>query len=215
MGGKTLPVQAFLVLHPDGVLLFDTGLGDEYPPFDRLLAPTVRRSLEAALFDSKVRPDVKVVVNCHLHYDHAGGNPLFPGIPIFVQAREYDATGELAYVISERVAFRGADLRLVQGEDEVMPGVRVVPTPGHTPGHQSLIIEATGGPVVLAGQAAYTVSEYVDPNGEPARGCKTAWDKNAFLESMAKLRNLNPQRVYFSHDERYWEPDISDLPAVD
>ena len=207
MGGTALPVGAFLIKHPDGVLLFDTGLGDEYPVFDGLLAPTVRRSLEGALIASDVRPtDVKAVVNCHLHYDHAGGNPLFPGIPIVVQAREYDAAGQLAYLIPERVDFAGAELRLVEGQEEIMAGVRVVPTPGHTPGHQSLVIDDVEGPLVLAGQASYTAAEFVDPKREPARGYKTAWDQDAFLKSQAYLRGLKPQRVFFSHDERFWEP---------
>ena len=210
MGGTTLPVQAFLVIHPDGMLLFDTGLGDEYPAFDRLLAPIARRSLEDALRDANLRPpDLAAVVNCHLHYDHAGGNPLFPGVPIFVQAREYEAAGELAYLIRERIDFPGADLRLVHGKEEVMSGMRVIPTPGHTPGHQSLVIEDTAGPVILAGQAAYTVAEFVDPEREPVRGYKTAWDQAEFLRSVSSLRSLNPQRVYFSHDERFWDADVA------
>ena len=206
MGGQVLPVQAFLITHPQGVLLFDTGLGGEYPAFDRLLAP-VRRSLEEALVASNVRlTDVQAVINCHLHYDHAGGNPLFPGIPIFIQAREHEAAGELAYLIPERVDFPGVDLRLLQGEAQVLPGVRVVPTPGHTPGHQSLVIEDRGGPVILAGQAAYTVAEFVDPEREPARGFKTAYNQEEFLKSLSHLRALKSQRIYFSHDERVWEP---------
>jgi N-acyl homoserine lactone hydrolase len=173
MGGTALPVGAFLIDHPDGTLLFDTGLGDEYPVFDGLLAPTVRRSLEAALITSGVRPtDLKAVINCHLHYDHAAGNPLFPGVPIFVQAREYEPAGELAYFIGERVDFPGAELRLVQGEEDVMPGVRVVPTPGHTPGHQSLVIDDTEGPVVLAGQVSYTAAEFVEPNANQRAASK-------------------------------------------
>lgn len=207
MGGATLPVQAFLVRHPDGVLLFDTGLGDEYPPFDRMLAPTVRRSLEEALLALDVRPgDLTAVIVCHLHYDHAGGNPLFPGVLILVQAREYEAVGELSYIIPDRVDFPGTELRLVRGDEEVMPGVRMVPTAGHTPGHQSLVIDDDEGAVVLAGQASYTVAEFVGPKAEPARGYKTAWDQDAFPNSLAYLQGLNPQRVFFSHDERFWEP---------
>jgi N-acyl homoserine lactone hydrolase len=144
-------------------------------------------------------------VNCHLHYDHAGGNPQFSGVPIFVQAREYEAAGELSYLIPERVDFPGAELRQVQGEEEIMSGVRVVPTPGHTPGHQSLVIDDTEGPVILAGQVSYTAAEFVDPNAEPGRGYKTAWDQDAFMESLAYLRGLEPRRVFFSHDERFWE----------
>ena len=205
MGGTVLPVQGFLVHHPHGLLLFDTGLGMEHAAFDQLLSP-VRRPLEEALAAANARlSEVQAVINCHLHYDHAGGNPLFPRTPIFVQAREYEAVGELAYVIPDRIDFPGADLRLLQGEAEIAPGVRVVSTAGHTPGHQSLVIEAQGGPVVLAGQAAYTVAEFRDPEREPARGFKTAYNAEEFLKSLDYLRALRPQRAYFSHDERVWE----------
>jgi N-acyl homoserine lactone hydrolase len=81
-----------------------------------------------------------------------------------------------------------------------------MPTPGHTPGHQSLLVEAEDGPIVLAGQAAYTAAEFSDPQGEPARGLKTAWDSAAFLASIERLKALKPQRVYFAHDMEYWTP---------
>jgi glyoxylase-like metal-dependent hydrolase (beta-lactamase superfamily II) len=72
MGGHALPVQAFLITHPEGVLLFDTGLGGEYPAFDQLLTP-VRRSVEDALVASNVRlADVRAVINYHLHYTLGG-----------------------------------------------------------------------------------------------------------------------------------------------
>lgn len=203
MGGRVLPVQAFVINHPQGVLLFDTGLGAEYPAFDRLLVPK-RRPLGEALAGIRLT-DVHAVVNCHLHYDHAGGNPLFPRTPIYVQAREYEAAVDLAYVIPERVDFPGAELRLIDGEVELLPGLRVVPTAGHTPGHQSLVIEEREGPIILAGQAAYTVDEFIDPELEPARGLKTAYDQDEFLKSLTRLRALGPKRIYFSHDERVWE----------
>ncbi len=206
MGGQVIPVQAFVVAHPQGVLLFDTGLGAEYPAFDQQLA-AVRRPLKEALAAASLRlTDVRTVINCHVHYDHAGGNPLFPGTPTFVQARDHAATAELDWVITERLDFPGVDLHLLQGEAEVLPGMRVIPTPGHTPGHQSLVIEDREGPVILAGQAAYTVAEFVDPEREPARGFKTAYDQQEFLKSLSHLRALKSQRIYFSHDERVWEP---------
>jgi len=210
MGGQILPVQAFLIAHPQGALLFDTGFGAEHPAFDRLLSPQ-RRPLADALAVSQVHlTDVRYVINCHLHYDHAGGNPLFPGTPIFVQAREYEAASALAYFIRERVDFPGVDLRLLQGETQILPGIRVVSTPGHTPGHQSLVIEARGGPLILAGQAAYTAAEFSDPEREPARGLKTAYDQREFLRSISYLRALEPQRIYFSHDAVSGSP--RDLP---
>jgi Zn-dependent hydrolases, including glyoxylases len=135
MQGRVLPVQAFLIGHPGGALLFDTGLGAEHAEFDQLLAPVSRRPLADSLaeIDRKV-DDIDTIVNCHLHYDHCGGNSLFPGVPTFVQAREFEARGDLDWYIPDRVEFEDADLRLIFGEEEVAPGMRVVPTPGHTPG---------------------------------------------------------------------------------
>ena len=206
MGGQTLPVYAYLVSRPDGLVLFDTGLGSEHQAFDRSLKP-LRRSLEDALAGSHVLPaDIQYVVNCHLHYDHAGGNTLFTATPIFVQAREYEARSRLDYFIPERFDFPGVDLRIVQGETAILPGIRVVPTPGHTPGHQSLVIEERSGPLILAGQAAYTAAEFNAPERAPARGFKTASNPREFLASIRYLRELKPQRVYFSHDAQPWEP---------
>jgi glyoxylase-like metal-dependent hydrolase (beta-lactamase superfamily II) len=207
MGGRVLPVQAYLVFHPDGVVLFDTGLGEEYPVYDQTLTP-VRRPLTEALAVHRVAPsDLAAVVNCHLHYDHCGGNPMFPGIPTFVQSRDYEAGPRLGYYVRERIDYPGVELRILNGEEEILPGIRVLPTPGHTPGHQSLQIEDTDGLVVLAGQAAYTVDEYLDPHQEPARGARTAWDTSAFLDSIRRLKLLSPGRVYFAHDSRHWKPD--------
>ncbi|HEY8767480.1 MAG TPA: N-acyl homoserine lactonase family protein [Dehalococcoidia bacterium] len=206
MEGRVLPVQAFLIAHPGGVLLFDTGMGAEHPRFDQLLAPTRRKLGDALAAIARKVDDVTAIVNCHLHYDHCGGNSLFPGVPTFVQAREYEARGDLNWYVPDRVEFEGADLRLIDGEEEVTPGVRVVPTPGHTPGHESLVIRDGDGPVILAGQAAYTATEFADPEAEPARGFKAAWNGQAFLQSIRVLRELNPQRVYFSHDAECWAP---------
>jgi glyoxylase-like metal-dependent hydrolase (beta-lactamase superfamily II) len=206
MAGRTLPVQGFLVKHPAGLVLFDTGLGETHEEFDRLLSPS-RRSLEVALAEYGVRTgDITAVVNCHFHYDHCGGNNLFAGVPTFVQAREYAARARLNWYIAERVEFPGAELRTVDGVAQVLPGMRVVPTPGHTPGHQSLVIEDKAGPVIVAGQAAYTAAEFESPRREPARGWKTAWDGDAFLRSIEYLRSLNPRLVYFSHDTECWTP---------
>jgi glyoxylase-like metal-dependent hydrolase (beta-lactamase superfamily II) len=208
LGGCSLPVNAFLVSHPQGRVLFDTGLGAAYPGFDRLLSPIVRRTLEEALAEvGFAAADITGVINCHLHYDHCGGNPLFPGIPIYIQVREYEARDQLNYYIAGRIEYPKANVQLLRGEEEILPGVRALPTPGHTPGHQSIVIADTEGAVILAGQAAYTVAEFLDPEAEPARGFRTAWDGQEFLRSVERLRALRPRRVYFSHDAGHWEPE--------
>jgi glyoxylase-like metal-dependent hydrolase (beta-lactamase superfamily II) len=206
MGGRVLAVRGYVVSHPRGTLLFDTGLGAEHPEFDARLSPT-RNPIAAALELAGLSiGDITCVANCHLHYDHCGGNPLLRGVPTYVQRRDYEARAELNWYIEDRVQFPGSDLRLIDGEHEVLPGLRLVPTPGHTPGHQSLVIEDEAGCVILAGQAAYTAAEFADPKAEPARGWKTAWNGDAFLESIAYLKSLKPRRVYFAHDAEVWEP---------
>jgi N-acyl homoserine lactone hydrolase len=208
MGGRVLPVHAFIVLHPRGPLLFDTGLGAEDSTFDPLLTP-VRRPLEEALRAHKLSPtDFTAVVNCHLHYDHCGGNPLFPGIPTFIPGTDLQAGQNLGFYLHGRVEYPGVDLRHLEGEHELLPGLRIIPTPGHTPGHQSLVIDDAEAPVILAGQAAYTVDEFVDPEAEPARGSRTAWNAQEFLKSISLLKALNPRRVYFAHDARAWDATI-------
>ena len=78
---------------------------------------------------------VAIVVNTHLHFDHCGGNRLFPGVPIHVQGRELaDARTQDDYTIREWVDFPGATYVEHDGEAEILPGVRLVPAPGHTRG---------------------------------------------------------------------------------
>jgi len=204
VAGQSCSVLAYLVLHPSGSLLFDTGFA-ENAVIDNIYHP-VRRSLVDALGAFGVRPtDITAIANCHLHFDHCGGNPLFPGVPIFIQRREYEAASEPGYTLPGLADFEGATLRLLDGETEVLPGVTLLPTPGHTPGHQSLVIEATPGPVVLAGQAAYNVDEYADPRSGHIWGLKAAHDQREYRQSLEGLRSLDPQRVYLSHDDCVWQ----------
>ena len=88
------------------------------------------------------------------------GNRLFPGIPIHVQARELaDARAEPGYTIPEWVDFDGAAYVEHDGEAEIVAGVRVVPAPGHTRGHQAVLVETGDGLVVLGGDVAYSFRE--------------------------------------------------------
>jgi len=81
--------------------------------------------------------------------------------------------------------------------------VRVVGTPGHTPGHQSLVIDTPEGPIVLAGQALYSRGEWLDVPGA-REGRSRAWDADAYDASVRRLRDIQPVRVYFGHDREFW-----------
>jgi N-acyl homoserine lactone hydrolase len=103
---------------------------------------------------------VAIVVNTHLHFDHCGGNRLFPAVPIHVQRRELaDARTQADYTIREWVDFPGATYVEHDGEAEILPGVRLVPAPGHTEGHQIVVVETDEGPVVLGGDVGYSFAD--------------------------------------------------------
>ena len=196
---QTGPVYAFLIMHPDGIVIVDTGMGD-HPAINQLYRP-VLRSLADALGETGVsRDDIRIVVNTHLHFDHCGGNQLFTGRPIVVQTKEYEASRTPLYTIPEWVDFPGAKFKLVQGEAEVLPGIRLVPTPGHTPGHQSVLVETDAGRIVIAGQAAETTDEFA---GQPEAGAADSPEE--YLASLRRLHELKPRRVLFSHDAKVWE----------
>jgi N-acyl homoserine lactone hydrolase len=201
LAGRRIVVDAYLIRHPGGLLLFDTGIGEGAPEFDRHYR-VVRRPLRDGLAALGAElDDVRLVVNCHLHADHCGGNPALAGRPVFVQRAELEAARGPAYTIPSLVDFPGVVYELLDGEAEVLPGVRVVPTPGHTDGHQSLLVDCAEGPVVLLGQAYEFASD---------------WARAAFAWSLARdgveaplpddpgwvgrLQALDPCLVLFAHD---------------
>src|SRR4029450_8371002 len=104
--------------------------------------------------------DVAFVINTHLHWAHCGGNRLFPGLPIHVHARELaDARSLDNYTIREWVDFDGATYVEHEGEAEVLPGIRLLPTPGHTDGHQSVLVATPDGLVVIGGDVGVWFGE--------------------------------------------------------
>ncbi|MEV6973130.1 N-acyl homoserine lactonase family protein [Kitasatospora sp. NPDC093806] len=217
------PALAYLVRRPEGLLLFDTGLGEGDPGTDAHYRP-VRRPLRTALAAAGVAPDdIDLVVNCHLHFDHCGGNPLLAGVPVLVQAAELAAARAGDYTIDALVDFPGARYRELAGETEVWPGVRVVPTPGHTAGHQSLVVTddrgdggngGSGGAVVLAGQAYDFASEYGSAvlARRAAREGVVGAPLPPYPAWLDRLAEFAPRRVLFAHDHAVWEPSEASAP---
>jgi N-acyl homoserine lactone hydrolase len=153
--GATWPGFLHTIEHPAGLVLVDTGMLDSTPELDDEWQPTPH-PLPAELVSR-----VAVVVNTHLHFDHCGGNRFFAGrLRIHVQRIELeDARTEDDYTIREWVDFPGATYVEHDGEVEILPGVRLVPAPGHTRGHQIVVVETDEGPVVLGGDVGHSFAE--------------------------------------------------------
>jgi N-acyl homoserine lactone hydrolase len=201
--GEEGVVVAYAVRHPRGVLLFDTGFGFGEPELDERYHPVARR-LPDALADAGIAvADISAVVNCHLHVDHAGQNAGLAGIPIHVQPAEWEVAHTTDHTFLDWIEGPGVAYERIAGDHEVVPGIQVVATPGHTPGHQSLAIEAPEGRTLLVGQAVYSVGEWMG-DAAAREGRSTAWDRDAYDRSVERLRSLDPARVRFAHDRLEW-----------
>lgn len=201
------PVHGYLVRHPEALVLMDTGIGTGDREAEEWYRPR-RIPLARALADRGVAiEDVGLVVNCHLHFDHCGGNPELGGRPIVTQRRELATARAGDYTFDHLLDFDGVRYEELDGEGEVLPGVHVIPTPGHVDGHQSLVAECDDGSVVLAGQAHDTASAWgADVLAHDAR--RLGHDDPLPVASawVARLLEFDPARVYFAHDAAVWEP---------
>jgi glyoxylase-like metal-dependent hydrolase (beta-lactamase superfamily II) len=199
----------YAVMRHNGILLFDSGLGEGDAEADARYRP-VRRRLDIALASAGIaRQDVRWLANCHLHFDHCGGNPDFAGRPIFVQAIELALARTVTdYTLPHVVDFEGAHYEQLLGEAEIFPEVLAIPTPGHTEGHQVLAVRANDGSVVLAGQAHNNAFDYTTEQlawrarGE-GRVNETVISYRPWIE---RLQQLDPKRILFAHDYAVWEP---------
>jgi glyoxylase-like metal-dependent hydrolase (beta-lactamase superfamily II) len=163
-----LGMRCLLVEHPDGLVLIDTGAGNKEPEkFYAIygiqngpVGPVGPTQLESALREAGFHPDdVGLVINSHLHFDHAGGNTRrgddgsavasFPNARYVVRRGEWD----WAHRTNERTSAsyfphnyeplrESGQLELVDDDRELLSGIRLRHTPGHTPHHQGILIES-------------------------------------------------------------------------
>lgn len=126
-------------------------------------------------------------------------------MPIYAQSSEIELTRQPRYTIPEWIDFEGAEYRSIDGDVDVANGIRIVATPGHTTGHQSIVLATTTGDVVLAGQAVYSRAEYdhIREHGT-VPGDDPPPDPAVYLDSAQRLIERNPIRVHFSHDREIW-----------
>jgi N-acyl homoserine lactone hydrolase len=196
-----IPVHGFVIKHPRaGAILVDTGVGW---PTDLVKEwKVVNHHAADALAEHDLSPaDVRIVINTHLHFDHCGQNAVFKHAPFYIQRSELDRARRENDVTSQWFDFAGARFELVDGDAEVADGVRVVATPGHTVGHQSVLVDTADGDAVMIGDAAYTRDIYQDRE----QADLSMWpgqyeDRNSWSESLGRLHDMHPHAVHFCHD---------------
>ena len=202
-------VCAFLVRDGPECVLVDTGVGADEALIERLYRPE-RVDLAQALDAVGASLDeVTAVVNSHMHFDHCGNNRLFPGTPIYAQQAELDASTQRGYTVPDWVDFEGALYVPVSGTQAISEHLELVPTPGHTPGHQSLCVRTPEGTEIVVAQAAHTGAEFqsfVSGDFEMPEG---HWSPEAYVSSLEALAALEPTRAFFSHDPRGWHAGAS------
>jgi glyoxylase-like metal-dependent hydrolase (beta-lactamase superfamily II) len=225
-----LAMRCVLVEHPDGLVLIDTALGnkedskflDIYGVENQGLEGATQ--LEDALASAGFLPrDVKWVINTHLHFDHAGGNTTmdpdlendprrhirmtFPNATYVVQrgelefARHTNERTRASYLPHNFDPVAAADRwRLLEGDGEILPGIRARVTPGHVPWHQVLLIESAGETAAFVGDLFPTTAHLPLPwiMGYDLEPLRTLESKRAFLADAV----AGGWRMIFEHDPR-------------
>ena len=198
------PIHIWLVQHPEATILVDTGVGLHNAVIDDWYGPETVPISELLASEGLGPDDIDIVVLTHLHFDHCGQVLAIPA-PVYIQAVELEAAQTPGYTVADWAAIPTSRLRVVEGDAEIAAGVRLLSTPGHTPGHQSVVIEDERGTVVIGGQCAFHGEEL--RSGEPADSNlhDETW-REAATVSLARIAALDPWMVELSHADPVGTP---------
>jgi len=219
----TIPVNMWVIDHPKGLVIFDTGnnaavsdgkcKGHWAAGLCDLLKPNQKRDdvIDAQLKKLGFSPDqVKAVVTSHAHLDHIGNIKLFPKAVHVIQKKElYQAWWPEKFQGREGGVFvmadfdgpaRGFNYLELDGDYDLFGdgSVKVISTPGHTLGHQSLKVKLASGKTLIMAQDAIWVKENME--GYPAGINYSVKDYEASIQRLKMIRDLENAELYFGHD---------------
>lgn len=210
------PTHAVLIEHPEGRVLWDTGVPrdwetrweptgfqDFFPVREPVDGPGY---LDTALADLDLGfDDIDILVLSHLHFDHAANAKLFNPAKTKILASTAELEGvksitgysQGAHIVSD---YDGLAIDGIAGDDEILPGISVIQTPGHTWGTMSLKLDLENdGEKIFTSDAVYLSDSW----GPPAVGAAIVWNNLAWLESVDKLRGIvdaTGAEMIFGHD---------------
>lgn len=196
-----IPVFCYLVKHPKGTVLIDTGFSKHFEKTwgKRLkwFEPILERDVVEALKNEKITH----IINTHLHIDHAENNFCFPGAEIIVQKEEYeDAKNPPVYDVLGYEDSLNEELkyRIIEGKLDLFGdgSIIIIPTPGHTKGHQSVFVKEADKTYYIAGDACYS-SFNLQKNILPG----IYWNAEEVIKQYDFIRSLSDTIILYGHDE--------------
>ncbi|AJS58409.1 quorum-quenching N-acyl homoserine lactonase AiiA [Paenibacillus sp. IHBB 10380] len=206
-----LPIWSFLLETKDGPIIVDTGMPDSFignpdyfngTPLEGQFLPEmeqkdhIRNLIKKAGYEIS---DIQAVINSHLHMDHAGGNPYFPNTPIYVQKAELEAAINNPNYAPPECIQPDLQYHPIEGDYEVAPGIQLLFTPGHSPGHQSVLVTTEkSGPVLLTIDLAYTQENY--EHLVPFASSDFELAIQSIRNMKQKAQEIRPSLIFFGHD---------------
>jgi len=209
-----LAVWQAYIDHPELKIIIDTGINpkmDMIPEFGRIVKQNSNQQIERQLARIGVTPDeIDVVINTHLHYDHTAYNKLFKKATFIVQKEEmrhaYVPEKFESQFYQPRSHFDVPDLNyeLIKGDYELVEGVYILSTPGHTAGHQSVLVETEKSkPIIISGDAVY-LKENLEKEIIPA----IVYNPSQCLSSIRRIKRIVKKKraeVFPSHDFEFFK----------
>ena len=220
MGQKIkAPVYSALLIHTEGPILIDTGLNPDgltdpehaWGQRAKLIQPElteaddIRNRLKQLKLDVS---DIKMVILTHLHWDHSGGLRFFTHCPIIVQKEEHRFAFNPDSFLTAQYMRNHFDFPLhyqfVEGDKIILPGISVIKTPGHTPGHQSILVKlANGNSYIFPGDTII-----LKENMTLKIPSSNNWNSQQTMDSIYRLEHLASllkAEIIPSHDIARWE----------
>ena len=157
--------------------------------------------LEADIVEQLKSIEINFIINTHLHIDHCENNPYFKNAEIIVQKKEFEAACSpkpyqiLAYPDN---IDKSLNYRFIEGNLDLFDdgAIKLIQTPGHTQGHQSVQLNIDGKKIFIAGDACYT-SENLKYDCLPG----ILWNPDKIMECYGMIRSLKNTRIIFGHEE--------------